>query len=177
MLPCVPAHTCWLLCGCVCVVHVCFSTVLHASFARRRDAVESSLSARPAVLGVLGGPVPCRDPALPEPMSTRGVRTLICCAAPSLIPHTHALARARTRSRTRTSVRARAGASRHIGSAAPGRPSQLKRRWWTRAPLAHASVTRRAHAADVGPRGRYVSQPKGVGFSYCDNRRGGEVRE
>ena len=146
VLPCVPAHTCWSLCGCVCVVHVCFSTVLHASFARRRDAVESSLSARPAVLGVLSGPVPCRDPALQVSMSTRGVRTLICCAAPSLIPHTHALARAR--SRTRTSVRARAGAPRHIGSAAPGRPSQLKLRLLT-GPLAHASITRRARAVDA----------------------------
>ena len=85
---------------------------------------------------------------------------MLCCP----LPHsTHARTCTHTHERARTRGRAR-----HIGSAAPGRPSQLKRRLWT-APLAHASMTRRARAADAfWTRGRYVSQPKGVGFSYCD---------
>ena len=180
---CVHAHTClfsFFVSLFVCVgalVCVCFSTVLHASFARLRDGVESSRSARPAVLGVLSGPVPCRDPALPEPVSTRGVRTPTCCAAPSISTHARTCTQARTH--TGTSVRARAEAPRHIGSAAPGRPSQLKRRLLT-GPLAHASITRRARAADAfavwGTRQVRVAA-EGRRLQLLQHRRGGEVRE
>ena len=165
---CTRTRVCLFVCLCAaCVVCVRFSAVLHASFARLRDAVESSRSARPAVIGALSGPVPCRDPALPESVSTRHARTLTCCAAPSIITRTITHERARTR-----------GCALQIGSAAPGRPSQLKRRLWT-APLAHASTTRRARAADAfGARtrqGRVAAE--GRRLQLLGDRRGGEVLE
>ena len=79
-------------------------------------------------------------------------------AVPPLAHSTHARTCTRTLTHTHTHERARTrGPTIHIGSAAPGRPSQLKRRLLTGAPLAHASITRRARAADAfGARRRQV---------------------
>ncbi len=126
---------CLFVCLCaVCVVCVRFSTVLHASFARLRDAVESRRSARPAVLGALSGPVPCRDPALPESVSTLHARTLTCCAAPlHYHPHYHA----------RACAHARARHPGWLGSARPAVAAEAA------VADAHASTTHRARGVDA----------------------------
>ena len=160
---------CVSVCLCAaCVGFVRFSTVLHASFARLRDACGIEPLRTPSGARSTERPCAVQGSGCSRTL-THGVRTLTCCAAPSLIPHTRALAR------TRTNVRGRA---RHIGSAAPGRPSQLKRRLWT-APLAHASTTRRARAADAfGARtrqGRVAAE--GRRLQLLRDRRGGEVLE
>jgi hypothetical protein len=105
----------WVCLRCACFV---CSSVLHASFARRRDAVESSLSARPAVLGALSGPVPCRDPAVQEPVRVESERQHAVPPPPSF--HT----RAHLHAHARACAHARARQTYWLGSARPAVAAQ-----------------------------------------------------
>ena len=69
--------------------------------------------------------VPCRDPALPEPVNTRGVRTLTCCAAPrSFHTSTHLHAHAHAHAHARACAHARAHHTYWLGSARPAVAAQ-----------------------------------------------------
>ena len=80
--------------------------------------VESSRSARPAVLGALSGPVPCRDPAVQEPVRVESERQHAVPPPPSF--HT----RAHLHAHARACAHARAHHTYWLGSARPAVAAQ-----------------------------------------------------